>query len=153
MHECDVCGARVSEVRRGRCWGCYTRWADTRPVGLGAHCVLCSERRRRVLRVVEMLGAWHPMCFNCYGQALALTPMPESLADVRTALERERRLRDRRVGGPDTRIFQYERRVGDRRGERGDHLDPIDDDMIIEIVIEDEEGEEMTRIHALPLGG
>ena len=28
---CGVCGAAVSELRRGRCWGCYTRWAESRP--------------------------------------------------------------------------------------------------------------------------
>src|ERR1035438_10828460 len=29
---CSVCGAAVTELRRGRCWGCYTRWAES-PIG------------------------------------------------------------------------------------------------------------------------
>ena len=56
MLECDVCSAKVNETRRGRCWGCYNRWAELRPVGVGARCVVCGERRRRVLRSIELLG-------------------------------------------------------------------------------------------------
>jgi hypothetical protein len=153
--ECDVCSAMVSEVRRGRCWGCYNRWAEHRPVGAGARCVLCGERRRSVLRSVELLGSWQPTCFNCHGQLAALDPVPPTLAEVRTALERERRKVERRIGKPDTRVFRYERRVGERRTTSGDEWASIDDDMIIEIVIDPGEGagdfEEMTRIHALPI--
>jgi hypothetical protein len=135
--ECDVCSAKVSELRRGRCWGCYNRWVDARPVGLGARCIACGERRRRVLRSIELLGVWQPLCFNCHGQALALDPMPPTLPELKVALERERRNRDRRIGKPDTRVFRYERRVGERRDVRtGDDGAPIDDDMIIEITIE-----------------
>jgi len=139
--ECDVCSAKVSELRRGRCWGCYNRWVDARPVGLGARCVSCGERRRRVLRSIELLGAWQPLCFNCHGQTLALDPMPPTMIDLRIALERERRGRDRRIGKADTRVFRYERRVGERRDERGvgDDGQPIDDDMIIEITVEVDE--------------
>jgi hypothetical protein len=137
VHQCDVCSAKVAELRRGRCWGCYTRWADARPVGVGSRCVGCGDRRRRVLRSIELLGAWQPLCFNCHGQTLALDPVPPTLAELRDALARERRARDRRFGKPDTRVFQYERRVGERRAERGDGLTPIDDEMIVEITIED----------------
>ena len=38
VHTCDVCSAKVHELRRGRCWGCYARWVDARPVGVGARC-------------------------------------------------------------------------------------------------------------------
>jgi hypothetical protein len=165
-HECDVCGARVHELRRGRCWGCYARWVDARPVGLGARCVVCGERRRRMLRGIELHGGFHPMCFACAGQAMALDPLPPTLADIKTALTRERRRADRRVGRPDTRVFQYERRVGQRRAGRGDDGDPIDDEMIIEVIVEEDvavaatvvaptsllvddlacEGEDLTRI-------
>jgi hypothetical protein len=31
-----VAEAGVTELRRGRCWGCYMRWAESRPVGRGA---------------------------------------------------------------------------------------------------------------------
>lgn len=136
MLDCDVCGAKVTELRRGRCWGCYTRWADARPVGIGARCLACNDRRRRVLRSVEVLGSWHPMCFNCHGQALALDPMPPTIAELKIVLERERRAKDRRIGKSDSRVFQYERRVGERRAGRGEDGLPIDDDMIIEITVE-----------------
>ena len=45
--------------------------------------------------------------------------MPNSIAEIRTALVRERRGRmlDRRTGRVDTRVFQYDRRRGDRREE------------------------------------
>ncbi|HVK74621.1 MAG TPA: hypothetical protein VM734_14935 [Kofleriaceae bacterium] len=137
-HECDVCGAKVQELRRGRCWGCYARWVDARPVGVGARCVVCSERRRRMLRSVELHNAWHPMCFGCSGQAMALDPLPPTIAELKQALSRERRQVDRRVGKPDTRVFQYERRIGQRRASRDD-CPAIDDDMIVEITIEDGE--------------
>lgn len=137
-HECDVCGARVHELRRGRCWGCYARWVDARPVGLGARCVVCAERRRRMLRGVELHGAFYPMCFSCAGQAMLLDPLPPTLAAIKVALTRERRGGDRRVGRADTRVFQYERRIGQRRAGRGDDGDPIEDDMIVEMWIEDD---------------
>jgi hypothetical protein len=99
--------------------------------------VSCGERRRRVLRSIELLGVWQPLCFNCHGQTLALDPMPSTMIDLRIALERERRNRDRRIGKADTRVFRYERRVGERRDDRvGEDGQPIDDDMIIEITVE-----------------
>lgn len=89
------------------------------------------------------------MCFSCSGQALALSPMPPGVAELKEALSRERRGVDRRLGKPDTRVFRYERRVGDRRSTR-DEIAPIDDDMIIEISIDVSEYEadfdDMTRI-------
>lgn len=139
-HTCDVCSAKVHELRRGRCWGCYARWVDARPVGTGAQCVVCRERRRRVLRSVELHGAWHPMCFTCHGQMQALDPLPPTIAEVRDALSRERRKVDRRTGKPDTRVFQYERRIGQRRVLRDGEWVSIDDDMIVEISIEDDLG-------------
>ena len=135
-HDCDVCHAKVHELRRGRCWGCYARWVDARPVGAGARCVTCLERRRRLLLSVELLGGWHPMCFSCHGQAQALAPMPTTIADLRVALTRERRQVDRRVGKPDSRVFQYERRVGQRRELRDGEWVSIDDDMLVEMTIE-----------------
>ncbi len=157
MLTCEVCNAKVGELRRGRCWGCYARWVDARPVGFGARCVTCAEQRRRVLRMVELLGGWSPMCFNCAGQILQLEPMPPTLAALREAVSRERRRADRRAGKPDTRVFRYERRVGQRRlaiagGGR------VDDDLIVEVVLgaDDPEhdadllgGDEVTRIREL----
>jgi hypothetical protein len=150
VHECDVCGAKVLETRRGRCWGCYNRWVDARPVGRGARCLCCGERRVRMLRAVELWGGWQPMCFNCSGQALALSPMPPSVEALREALTRDRRKRDRRWGKPDTRVFQYERRVGERRDDRPEGPE-VDDGMIVEVSLEAslDERDEMTRIHDL----
>lgn len=137
-HECDVCGARVHELRRGRCWGCYARWVDARPVGMGARCVICAERRRRMLRGIELHNAFLPMCFSCAGQTMALDPLPATITELKTALTRERRGVDRRLGRADTRVFQYERRIGQRRSVRGEEWALIEDDMIIEIWIEDD---------------
>lgn len=154
MHSCEVCNAKVSELRRGRCWGCYARWVDAKPVGAGAHCITCPEKRRRVLKSVELFGGWQPMCFSCAGQSLHLDPMPTTIAALKDALSRERRKNDRRLGAkPDTRVFKYERRVGDRRMGRDEQ--PIEDDMIIEITVgppEDDDGidfDEMTQIHEM----
>ncbi len=151
MHDCDVCGAKVTETRRGRCWGCYARWVDARPVGYAARCLACGDRRRRLLRSVELWGGWHPMCFNCSGQALMLDPVPVSVAEMKLALNRDRRGNERRFGKVDSRVFRYERRVGQRRAGRADDCAAIDDDMIIEIVIDFDEPaadfEDMTRIH------
>jgi hypothetical protein len=132
---CQVCNAMVHELRRGRCWGCYARWVEERPVGVGARCVTCSEKRRRVLKSVELFGGWKPMCFNCAGQLLHLSPLPATLAALREIISRERRKVDRRVGKADTRVFQYERRVGERRTAR-DVYPLVDDDMIIEILVD-----------------
>ena len=152
LHACEVCSAKVSELRRGRCWGCYARWVDARPVGMGAKCVTCSEKRRKVLRAVELFGSWKPMCFNCSGQLLTLNPMPNTIADLRIAVSRERRRVDRRIGKADSRVFRYERRVGERRNDRED-IAPIDDDMIIEVSVnmdpEPVEFEDLTTIREL----
>src|SRR5512143_2560592 len=154
MHDCDVCGATVQELRRGRCWGCYNRWVDARPVGYGARCLGCSERRRRLLRSIELWGGWQPLCFNCAGQALSVQPPPQNAAELREALSRDRRGRDRRTGKADTRVFRYERRVGERRTQR-DEVAAIDDDMIIEITVDvaladtDVDFDDMTRIREL----
>jgi hypothetical protein len=114
--------------------------------------VTCGEQRQRVLRSVEVHARWHPMCFNCAGQVRELEHLPATLPELRAVVSRERRSTDRRSGKPDTRVFRYERRVGERRTDRAEY-DRIDDDMIIEVTIEPHsEGagdfEEVTRIHS-----
>jgi hypothetical protein len=159
--KCDVCNANVNELRRGRCWGCYNRWVDARPVGVGARCCICSERRRDALRGVELLGAWMPMCYTCSGRTMRLDPLPQTLAGIRAELDRERRKVERRIGKPDTRVFQYDRRNGDRRDGRdagGDDWMMIEEEMIVEMTIEDlvepnaaePADADMTRIRELP---
>ena len=89
-----------------------------------------------MLKIVELFGGWKPMCFNCHGVLGFLEPMPKTLALIRDAVSRERRMRDRRWGKPDSRVFVYERRVGERRFGREGDLPPVEDDMIVEITIE-----------------
>ncbi|HEV7556816.1 MAG TPA: hypothetical protein VGO00_15225 [Kofleriaceae bacterium] len=132
MPSCEVCNASVRELRRGRCWGCYARWVDARPVGVGARCLTCTEKRRRFLKSVELFGGWMPMCFNCAGQLMHLDPLPATIVGLKEAVSRERRKLDRRHGKPDTRVFRYERRVGERRDVREAYA-VIEDDMIIEV--------------------
>jgi hypothetical protein len=152
VHVCEVCNAHVHELRRGRCWGCYARWVDARPVGMGARCTTCTEKRRRFLKTVELYGAWQPMCFNCAGQLLVLDPMPTTIPTLKEAISRERRKRDRRFGKADGRVFRYERRVGERRAGRED-FPIVDDDMIIEVTFEaagsGDDFDELTQIREL----
>jgi hypothetical protein len=113
---CGVCGAAVTELRRGRCWGCYTRWAESRPVGRGAACAVCGEKRRAQLKLVELHGRSLAFCHGCAAQMMRLSDLPTSIEDLRQALRRDRRDDDRRAGKVDQRIFPRERRVGERRG-------------------------------------
>ncbi len=115
--KCDVCSANVIELRRGRCWGCYNRWVENRPVGVGAQCCVCGERRREFLRTSELLGGWWPTCYSCSGRIHGLEMVPQSIAEIREVLDRERRGKkpDRRAGNADGRVFQYDRRHGERR--------------------------------------
>jgi hypothetical protein len=125
---CGVCGANVTELRRGRCWGCYMKWSELRPVGKGAACAVCDERRRDNLRMVEVHNRSLPMCHTCGARALKLAPLPHSIEGLRAALRRDRRGIDRRDEGVDQRIFPRERRVSDRRGPAVElglaHTDP-----------------------------
>ena len=153
---CDVCGAKVAELRRGRCWGCYNKWVDGRAVGMGAACTMCNDRRREHLRSVELLGAWVPMCHNCCARAMRLEPMPQTIDEIRVRLDRERRTRDRRIGKADTRVFQRDRRGLERRHTghvAGDDFLLVDDDILIIEAIDlpaDEPGADETRIQLAP---
>ena len=150
MKSCEVCGAQVIELRRNRCWGCYSKWAASRPVGLGAACVMCGERRREHLKQVELLRAWLPMCHNCAARTAEMSPLPPTVEEIRSRLHRERRRVERRGGRPDTRVFPRERRGAvDRRDAI--QLDEIlyqveDEDIILEIDVQDLDlqGEETT---------
>ena len=119
---CEVCHAQVEELRRGRCWGCYGKWAESRPVGLGASCITCGERRREFLKQMELLGSWLPACFNCSGRIARLPALPMSLRELKAELERDRRLEERRLGKSDTRVFPRERRGFDRRFGRDEEF-------------------------------
>jgi hypothetical protein len=113
---CSTCGATVQELRRGRCWSCYTRWSDQRPVGLGACCAVCDERRRDNLRLVEVQGRSLAMCHLCAARVAKLDVVPYSIEGLRAALRRDRRQVERREGGADSRDDAVERRAVQRRG-------------------------------------
>jgi hypothetical protein len=132
---CEVCGARVSTLRRGRCWICYVRWAETRPVGQGASCAICSDRRRDNLRLVEFQGSWVPLCHICGTRAVSLSPVPPSIEGLRQRLSRERRWGDRRMDKPDQRLLPLDRRENERREQKGSIAEWLDaEDLIVEIL-------------------
>jgi hypothetical protein len=116
---CTHCGARVQELRRGRCWGCYQAWAGLRPAGRGARCVVCYERRADALRLVELHGRWLPLCHGCATRTQWLSPVPYTIDALRRVLSRERRGGDRRVGAIDMRPIARERRQVERRADAG----------------------------------
>ncbi len=137
MDQCEICRACVRELRRGRCWGCYSRWVEARPVGLGAVCRICGERRHAYLKSIELFGSWSPVCHSCAGRIASLRGLPQSIAGIRAALGRERRSEIRRLGRADGRRFPTERRAGERRADEVlievEAVGPVDDQMIVEI--------------------
>jgi hypothetical protein len=112
---CSICSAQVTELRRGRCWGCYARWVESRPVGRGASCAICHEKRRDQLKLVELHSRSVPLCHGCAARIVRMDPIPDTVEEIRFSLRRERREEDRRGDGLDRRIFPRERRVGERR--------------------------------------
>ncbi len=156
---CGCCGAKVTELRRGRCWACYTKWAELRPVPRGACCAVCDERRREHLRLVEVRSRSITLCHLCAARTVKLARVPSTLDGLRRALSRERRQTDRRGDGLERRIFPRERRVGDRRGPpRASAFDdtnpgfvmPVFEDIEIEIQDSDIEVVEQTLVREQP---
>ena len=156
---CGVCGAAVSELRRGRCWGCYTRWAESRPVGRGASCTICQEKRRNQLKLVELKRRSLPFCHGCAALVLRMSEIPDTVEEIRAALRRDRRDADRRDGEKvDQRIFPRERRVGERRGPSREGYADTDpsmrlsefDEVVIELAETDLEDVEQTQVRSRP---
>jgi hypothetical protein len=156
---CSVCYAEVIELRRGRCWGCYTRWAESRPVGRGALCTICGEKRRDQLKLVEIHNRTLPFCHGCAARTARIDPIPDSVEAIREALRRERRQVERRTGATDHRIFPRERRVGERRENlNGSGFRDTDPHMLLpdfgEVIIELEEADlelvEQTEVRHRP---
>lgn len=112
---CGTCGASVGELRRGRCWACYARWQEQRPVGLGACCAVCDERRRDNLRLLEVQGRSLPLCHLCAAHVQKLDVVPYSVEGLRAALRRDRRNVERREGGSAPKAFPTDRRAARRR--------------------------------------
>jgi hypothetical protein len=149
---CNACGAQVTELRRGRCWACYMKWAEMRPVPRGALCALCTDRRRENLRLVELCGRSVSLCHLCAARVLKMADLPLTLDGLRRSLRRDRRKIERRDGSPDGRIFPRERRVGDRRAPPRDLAvdasgasDNLPDFSDLEIVISDADIEEIEQ--------
>jgi hypothetical protein len=117
--------------------------------------VVCQERRRSELRLVELQGRTHALCHSCAGRIARLKAIPRSISAIRLVLDRERRNNDRRDQGLDRRIFPRERRVGERRAPpRGDGTEATDprmalpdfEDIVIELVEADIEPIEQTFV-------
>lgn len=156
---CGCCGAKVTELRRGRCWACYTKWAELRPVPKGAACAVCDERRRDNLRLVEVHSRSITLCHICAARTMKLAKVPGSIDGLRRALLRDRRAQDRRGDGLERRIFPRERRVGDRRGPpratayadtNPGFVMPVFEDIEIEIQDADIEVVEQTLVREPP---
>jgi len=150
---CEACGASVTSLRRGRCSICYLRWTEERPVGRGATCVICAERRRDYLKNVEFQRRWLTMCHSCSARAFKLSPLPATLETLRSVLARDRRSADRRQGQGDARLFRRERRVGERRAPPVGTVDEwIDaEELIIEIIDDGGGSGEATKIVSQPV--
>jgi hypothetical protein len=157
---CGCCGAKVTELRRGRCWGCYSKWAEMRPVPKGAACAVCDERRRENLRLVELHSRSVALCHICAARTMKLAKVPGSIDGLRRQLLRDRRQDNRRGDGMERRIFPRERRVGDRLGPpRASASDttnpgfvmPEFEDIVIEIQDADIEIVEQTLVRERPV--
>ncbi len=167
---CGACGespAPNQTLRRGRCHNCYDAWVRARPIGLGASCGGCAERRLLHLRYYEINlrsntpdGRWIVLCHNCCAAADRLMPAPRSIEGLRMRLGRDRRWGDRRaeaVGGRITRDGGIERRLQSRRTlpMSGETFELSDDELVIELEADYEEvgedqiagSEEVTGIH------
>jgi hypothetical protein len=133
---CGGCGeppAAGRTLRRGRCDRCYEAWVRARPIGVGAACAGCEDRRRVHLRYFEIGlqtnvpgGRWIVLCHNCVAFAESLKPPARSIEGLKMRLYRDRRWGDRRaeaVGRAGTRESGHDRRDGDRRVSLREVLD------------------------------
>jgi len=118
------------------------------------------EKRRTMLKLVELKGRTMPFCHGCAAQLLRLSDIPDSIEELRHALRRDRRDGDRRGDEKvDQRIFPRERRVGERRGPSREAYADTDpgmrlsefDDVVIELADTDMEEVEQTQVRARPL--
>jgi hypothetical protein len=88
---CNRCHAAILEPRRGLCLACYDLWLRTRPVGVGATCSGCGDRRHEHLRFYECGRRWVVLCHNCTARAETLEPAPARPSELSAALRRDRR--------------------------------------------------------------
>ena len=114
---CARCDERGRELRRGLCALCYDQWLRARPVGVGAFCSACGDRRRPHLRFVELPGRWLVLCHNCTAHGDSLRPCPETAEELLRRLRRDRR--EERAGAPlpSPPFAEVERRMSERGRE------------------------------------
>ncbi len=162
---CGGCGEPPEPgraLRRGRCDRCYDAWVRARPIGLGASCAGCEDRRRVHLRYYEIGlqtnvpgGRWVVLCHNCVAFAESIKPPARSIEGLKMRLYRDRRWGNRRSARPGARDGGLERRGGDRRKDPRAILDgneliveeplPIEDEQIIELEADYELPEDLTE--------
>jgi hypothetical protein len=159
---CGGCGEEEREGdpphRRGRCRRCYEHWVRQRPIGLGAFCNACGERREGALRYYELRRIWVVLCHNCCARAEALDPQPYSIAGLCLRLHRERRRGDRRSVGAIPRVLHGERREGDRRLSERNILDATEfAELVVELEAEfgdaRDDGDEALALDDSPITG
>jgi hypothetical protein len=164
---CGGCGQPPADparkpLRRGRCETCYEKWVRARPIGDGASCACCGDRRRLHLRHYELGlrhnavgGRWVVLCHNCSAEADRVQPPPRSVEALKMRLYRDRRWEHRRnesIGTP--RASWLERRTTDRRVSPRDVME-VEEGAILEIIAEYEtiseaklaDIEEVTGVH------
>jgi hypothetical protein len=107
---CGACGALVDDLRRGRCFWCYQAWLKGKPVGVGAQCAACGDRRLDDLRHMDLGKSWVVLCHNCCSRAERLRPRPRTHEALCQRLARDRRWNDRRQDAEEV--------VSDRRNRR-----------------------------------
>jgi hypothetical protein len=117
------------------------------------------EKRRGQLRLIELKGRSLPFCHGCAALVMRMPEVPDTVEELRYLLRRERRDADRRQGEKiDQRIFQRERRVGERRGPGREAFADTDpsmrlsefDEVVIELAEDDMEEVEQTLVRAKP---
>ncbi len=141
-----------------------------RPIGVGALCSGCGDRRTVHLRYFELEtkertagGRWIVLCHNCTAVAHKMKPQPRSIEGLKMRLQRDRRWGDRRaasVGGKSERDSGFDRRDDDRRLGLRDLYDATDlaEELVIEMEADYEDQDQprtidpadMTGIHYRP---
>jgi hypothetical protein len=137
------------------CSNCYEAWLQARPIGAGASCLCCGDRRRVHLRYFELAWGFIVLCHNCAARAAAVRPLPRTPEGLVSRLTRDRRHGERRKQPMSRTTEQKDRRhLPDRRVGLRDLFDATD----LAVEIKDEPGwgwpdppapedADVTRIH------
>jgi hypothetical protein len=129
-----------------------------RPVGIGAACASCGDRRLVHLRHFEMRGLWLVLCHNCCARAERVNPPPRSVDALLSTLRRERRAPAERRAAKAAWPYPF----GDRRGidrrvadlsldateHVADHVIEIEAEYASPAELRDPEGEPITGVHS-----